>query len=190
MAYSIAEAARNVLQSQLINGLQENLLYRGFGERFLQALSVLDNAIELVNRGDNVVAGGLFRFTSVLLMIEHLKESYHLWVGYGLGAHAQLMLKTHETILDFGLLPLLLSSFGIVAGLVLFGWLTVKLSGADSALAAYTVPFAAVCFVNSAGGLNTYSVVLVAAFLFDCIDRRRQPAKMQRQSPSPRCCTT
>jgi hypothetical protein len=175
-AHEISEAARNALHSSIAISLQDNLLYRGFGERALQALSILDVAIEIVGSGENIAGGGLFRFTSVLLMLEHLQQSYHLWFGYGLGVHAQLMLKEIDTILDFGLLPFLLSSFGLIGGLVFFGWLALTMSRGESGLYAYAVPFAAVSFVNSAGGIHMYSVVLLACFVLERAHHRRPTA--------------
>ncbi len=178
LANPISEMARSALQSPLVSDLQENVLYRGFGDRILQALSVLDAALKIVANGDNISAGALFRFTSVLLMLEHLQQSHHLWVGYGLGVHAQLMLKSLDTILDFGLLPFLLSSFGLLGGLVLFAWLAATLTRSESELSAYALPFAVISFVNSAGGIHMYSVLLLSAFLIDQTHRRRKVVQL------------
>lgn len=176
LAQPISEAARGALQAVPGSGLEDNVLYRGFGERVLQAASLLEVGIEMVAGGENVSEGGLFRFTSVLLLLDQLQQSHHLWVGYGMGAHAQLMLESMDTILDFGLFPLMLSSFGLLGAVLLFGWLVATLSRSDDALAAYAVPFAVISCVNSAGGIHMYSVVLVAAFLLDRTHRRHPAA--------------
>lgn len=178
LAEPISAAAREVLQATMGSSLQENFLYSGFGERALQALSVLDYAKEMVAGSEDVTGitgGGIFRLAAVWQMLDQLKHSYHLWFGYGLGAHAQLMLASLGTILDFGLLPMLLSSFGLIGGLAVFSWLIVVLSRSESALTTYAVPFTAISLLNSAGGIHMYSIVLVSAFLMERAHHRLWP---------------
>jgi hypothetical protein len=151
-------------------------LYQASIFRMLQALSVMDIGLERLQTGDNVVEGGLFRFTSALLLVQELTDYMRGWLGYGLAAHAQLMLAQNRTILDYGLLTFLLSSFGLFIGPAVFLFLVYNVSASRTRLAIFAVPFSAVIMVNSAGGIHGYSIAIIsAAMLF--IDRRRKAAR-------------
>lgn len=92
------------------------------------------------------------------------------------------MLANNESLLDFGLFPLLISSFGIAGTVVVFGWLVMVLGKARGALASYAVPFTVIACINSAGGIHMYSVVLAAALFLERLDRGRlQPGIPLRQ---------
>jgi hypothetical protein len=147
--------------------------------RMLQALSVMDVGLERLQTGDNVVEGGLFRFTSALLLVQDLTESIRGLFGFGLAAHAQLMLAQNRTILDFGLLTFLLSSFGLIIGPIGFLFLVYNLCASRTRLAVFAVPFSAVIMMNSAGGIHGYSIAIISALVL-YVDRRRGAAHAVR----------
>lgn len=181
-AEPISKFAHTMLVTFSGTSLEAFPLYQGFGQRILEAASMLDTGVKNVSAGDNLSGGGLFRFTSVLLLLQQLVQSGHIWFGYGIGAHSQLMLANNESLLDFGLFPLLISSFGIAGTVVVFGWLVMVLGKARGALASYAVPFTVIACINSAGGIHMYSVVLVAALFLERLDRGRlQPGIPLRQ---------
>jgi hypothetical protein len=143
----------------------QTTLYKVFVSRFLQAASVLESGLDNVSLGDNVVDGGLFRFTSVMLLINNMTESWRWLYGYGLNAHVQLMLADNKNGLDFGLLPLFLSSYGFIIGTGLFLGLVKSIGSRATPLLIFATPFTAVAILNSAGGIHGYSVVVVSALL-------------------------
>jgi hypothetical protein len=143
----------------------QTTLYQAFVLRFLQAASVLESGLDNVALGDNIVDGGLFRFTSVMLLVNNMTDGWRWLYGYGLGAHAQLMLADNKTILDFGLLPFFVSSYGFSVGIGLLAVLLKSIGGRVSPLLVFATPFTAVSILNSAGGIHGYSVVVVTALL-------------------------
>ncbi len=164
-SHEISTAADRVIQAYEGSQVSDTYLYSEGVRRILEAASLLETGVELVKAGSNDVVGGLFRFVSVLLLLEQMQQSWHLYVGYGLGAHAQLMEATGQSLLDFGIFAFLISSFGLFGGLGLFGWLIWTVSRTAKPLAVYAVPFLAVTSINPAGGIQMYSVVFVAALL-------------------------
>jgi hypothetical protein len=166
-AQPISELARATMHLAESSGLDANWLYHGFGARLLQAAGSLDEVIKIISSGLNDIQGGIFRFSAIFILFEQMQQSYRLWVGYGIGAHAQVTIASFETILDFGLLPMLISSFGLIGGLSIFIWVVRKLSSGDKAIICYVVPFALLILFNSAGGIHIYSIVIVAALLLD-----------------------
>lgn len=161
----ISESAGDAMNYIETTSFAESPLYINIGERALAAASLLDTGIEIVKSGDNDVEGGLFRFASVLLLFQEMQSSWRLFVGYGLGAHAQLMEAADRSLLDFGAVAFLVSSFGLIGGMGLFGWLVWTVSGTTERLAIYAAPFVAIISFNPAGGIHMYSVALLAAFL-------------------------
>jgi hypothetical protein len=75
------------------------------------------------------------------------------------------MEASDQSLLDFGILPFAVSSFGLVGGLGVFAWLIWTVSRTRERLAVYAAPFVAIISFNSAGGIHMYSVALLAAFL-------------------------
>lgn len=162
--------------SELISGLEgsefsNTAFYSDIVLRILQALTVLDRGFDLVKTGLNISEGGLFRFTSFLLLIEGMQHTWHLFFGYGLGAHAQTMVASGESVLDFGFMPLVISSFGVVIGFFVFIWLISTLTSSKESIAIYAVAFSFVIIFNSAGGIHMYSIALLSALL---ISRQKQ----------------
>jgi hypothetical protein len=147
--------------------------YQSIILRMLQAFSVLDLGLDGIANGDNAIEGGLFRFTSALLLVKEMTESASAFIGNGLGAHAQLMLAQNRTILDYGLLTFLLSSFGLVMGPLAFLFLVYNLCVSRSRLAVFAVPFSAIAMMNSAGGIHGYSIAIISALIL-FIERRRK----------------
>jgi hypothetical protein len=192
-SHEISGAASDAMQSIEATPFGESAIYLNFGERVLGAASLLDDGIKVIKAGDNTTGGELFRFTSILLLLEQMKQSWRLFGGYGLGAHAQLMEANHESLLDFGILPFALSSFGLIGGLAVFWWLIWTVSGSTERIAVYAVPFVAIISLNSAGGIHMYSVALLAAFLMSrrSISKRATascwPAITSGTSTAPAC---
>jgi hypothetical protein len=167
----ISESASGAMSFIETTPFAESPIYINIGERVLAAASLLDTGIEIVKSGDNDIEGGLFRFASVLLLFQEMQNSWRLFVGYGLGAHAQLMEAADRTLLDFGAVAFLVSSFGLIGGMGLFGWLVWTVSRTTERLAVYAAPFVAIISFNPAGGIHMYSVALLAAFLLSRIER-------------------
>lgn len=143
----------------------QTAFYNSIVLRFLQALSVLESGLDKVAQGDNQIDGGLFRFTSVVLLLNQMTDGLRWLVGFGIGAHAQLMIGQNQSILDFGLLPFIISSYGFVFGALIFLLLLRGIASRLTPLLLFVTPFAAVTILNSAGGIHAYSVVLVATLL-------------------------
>ena len=141
----------------------DSTLYRAVFDRLLEAMSVLQTSIDVTRAGANVDAGGIFRYTSMLLLINDLAQSWRGLTGYGLGAHAQLMQAQEMSLLDFGLFPLALSSFGLIFGFLLFGYVANLMSRSDHPIALFGTPCLFVGLINSAGGYHGYSIAIVAA---------------------------
>lgn len=141
----------------------DTVLYRAVIDRLLQAMSVLQTGIDLVKAGANITEGGLFRYTSILLLLDDLAHSWRGLTGYGLGAHAQLMAVRELSLLDFGLLPLAFSSFGLPVGFLLFAIVANLMSRSDHPIAIFGTPCLFIGLFNSAGGLHGYSLAIVAA---------------------------
>lgn len=172
-SYEISAAADSASQALEGTSFSSTYLYAQLVSRILDAASLLDTGVDLVKLGSNDVKGGLFRFVSVLLLVEQLQQSWHLYVGYGLGAQAQLLEATGQSLLDFGIFPFALSSFGLFGGVGIFGWLVRTVSRSAEPLAVYTVPFLAIISLNPAGGFHMYSVALLAAFLLGAGRKQR-----------------
>jgi hypothetical protein len=171
----IAEQANDLIRYFDSTIFGETAFYQSIILRLLQSLSAIDLGLERLQTGDNVVEGGLFRFTSALLLVQELTDSLQGFFGYGLAAHAQLMLAQNRTILDFGLLTFLLSSFGLIVGPIIFLFLVYNLCASRTRLAIFAVPFSAVIMMNSAGGIHGYSIAIISALML-YIDRRRSAA--------------
>lgn len=164
-SYEISAAANSARVALETTSFSNTYLYTQFVLRILDASSLLETGVELVKAGSNDVEGGLFRLISVLLLFEQLQQSWHLFVGYGLGAHAQLLEATGKSILDFGIFAFMISSFGLFGGLGIFAWLIWTVSRTAKPLAVYTVPFLVIISINPAGGMHMYSVALLAVLL-------------------------
>ena len=176
---SISESASEAMAYIETTEWADSPIYTNVGERILSAASLLESGIEIIRSGDNNVRGGLFRLTSVLLLFQEMQESWRFYVGWGLGAHAQLMEAADLSLLDFGLLPFAVSSFGMLGGLALFGWLVWRVSRTTDPLAVYAAPFVAIVSFNSAGGMHMYSIALVAAFLLSQKHRAARSSAVQ-----------
>lgn len=141
----------------------DTTLYRVVIDRLLEAMAVLQTGIDLARTGANVSQGGIFRYTSMLLLIDDLAHSWRGMIGYGLGAHAQLMEAHGMSLLDFGLLPLAFSSFGLPLGFLLFGFVVNLMSRSEHPIAIFGTPCFFVSLFNSAGGIHGYSLAIVSA---------------------------
>jgi hypothetical protein len=164
-AHEISQMANDAMNYLDYTTFGQTTLYQVFVLRFLQAASVLESGLDSVALGENQIDGGLFRFTSVMLLVNSLTESWRWLCGYGLGAHAQLMIADNKTILDFGLLPFFVSSYGFIVGVGLLAVLLKSIGSRVSPLLIFATPFTAVSILNSAGGIHGYSVVVVTALL-------------------------
>ena len=182
-SHEISAAADSVGLALEGTSFSNTYLYSQLVLRILDAASLLEKGVELAKAGSNDVTGGLFRLVSVLLLLEQLQQSWHLYVGYGLGAHAQLLEATGQSLLDFGIVAFVISAFGLFGGLGLFGWLIWTVSRTAKPLAVYTVPFLAIISINPAGGIHMYSVVLLAAFLLSAGQKKRSANPLRLVKP-------
>lgn len=173
----ISSFATEVRANIIGTSFGDSTLYRAVFDRLLEAMSVLQTGIDLTRAGANVEQGGIFRYTSMLLLINELAQSWRGITGYGLGAHAQLMQAQQMSLLDFGLFPLALSSFGLVLGFLLFGFVANLMSRSDSAIAIFATPCLFIGLINSAGGYHGYSIAIVTTlFLLKFNGVRRRSA--------------
>jgi hypothetical protein len=176
-SFEISAAANSARGTLETTSFSNNYLYTQFVLRILDAASLLEMGVELVKAGSNDVEGGLFRLVSVLLLFEKLQQSWNLFVGYGLGAHAQLMEGTGQSLLDFGIFAFMISSFGLFGGVGIFAWFIWTVSRTAEPLAVYTVPFLVIISINPAGGMHMYSVALLAVFLLSMDMKKLQEAE-------------
>jgi hypothetical protein len=188
MSGPISSFATQVRAEMSLTSFSQTAVYQIVFDRLLSAMSTLQTGIDLVRSGANVSEGGLFRYTTVLLLLNDLVHSWRGVIGYGLGAHAQLMEARQMSLLDFGFLPLALSSFGLVIGFAVFATVANIISESDQPLAIFAGPFLFVALINSAGGLHGYSVVVVAALLLWRSKRILRLAGGQRVSMDGRPC--
>jgi hypothetical protein len=170
----ISTFATEVRASMAMTSFGDTTLYRVVIDRLLEAMSVLQTGIDLTRAGANVTEGGIFRYTSMLLLINDLAQSWRGLTGYGLGAHAQLMEAQGMSLLDFGLLPLAFSSFGLPLGFLLFGFVANLMSRSEHPVAIFGTPCFFVGLFNSAGGIHGYSLAIVSALFLLKLARDRQ----------------
>lgn len=175
----ISTFATEMRASVSITSFGDTTLYRVVIDRLLEAMSVLQTGIDLTRAGANVTQGGIFRYTSMLLLINDLTHSWRGMIGYGLGAHAQLMEAQGMSLLDFGLLPLAFSSFGLPLGLLLFGYLANLLSRSEHPVAIFGTPCFFVGLFNSAGGIHGYSLAIVSALFLVKLARDKQNSRIR-----------
>ncbi|MEJ6788908.1 hypothetical protein BrevBR_05095 [Brevundimonas sp. BR2-1] len=176
----ISSFATELRASISMTSFGDTMLYRGVIDRLLQAMSVLQTGIDLVRAGGNVTEGGLFRYTSILLLMDDLAHSWRGLTGYGLGAHAQLMAAKEMSLLDFGLLPLAFSSFGLPLGFLLFAFMANFMSRSEHPIAIFGTPCLFIGLFNSAGGIHGYSLAIVAALFLVKLASVRKNAQIRR----------
>ena len=171
----ISNYAKSISNSLEGSSFADSSFYHIFVNRILQAAIEFENGVELIRNNENIAGGGLFRYTSMISLIEQMNNSWRAFTGYGLGAHAQVMLSQGKNILDFGFLPLLLSSFGYLIGATVLYWIAKQITKYHSQLSIFIIPFALLAMFNSAGGIHTYSVLLVSVFLFAKKNNNKTP---------------
>lgn len=176
----ISTFATEIRASISLTSFGDTVVYRVVFDRLLEAMSVLQTGIDLARAGANITEGGLFRYTSMLLLVGDLAQSWRGLAGYGLGAHAQLMQAQQMSLLDFGLLPLAFSSFGLPLGFLLFAFVANLMSRSEHPLAIFATPCLFVGLFNSAGGIHGYSIAIVTALFLLKFSMVRQTSQVRR----------
>jgi hypothetical protein len=140
-----------------------SILYTGFLVRWLEAISQIGGGIEMALNGDISIGGGSYRFLAIVKMLIEMSSDWSLWMGDGLGIQAQSRILRGETALEFGFLPLAISSFGIILGVLIHLWVFIKILAQNGDLYRFALPCFIVSSLNSGGGFHMYSISVVAA---------------------------
>jgi hypothetical protein len=111
--------------------------------------------------------GSLARLGGPRVMVTHMYNDGLYWTGYGLSIFAVVSLVTYRSVLDFGIMPYFISSFGIGLGLGIifyFSWQITWWRKIDRSVFILFVSALFGTLLNSAGGLSLYILVLLGGF--------------------------
>jgi hypothetical protein len=136
-------------------------------DRLLNSLIDLPNFLSAGENDYSQDIGNLARLGGPRVMINLMANDGFYWLGYGLSIFAIISLDSYRSVLDFGILPYFIGSFGVVLGvsaIIFFTWRIDRWKYTDRTM--FTIFTSALLgtMLNSAGGLSLYILVLIGAF--------------------------
>jgi hypothetical protein len=136
-------------------------------DRIPQSIQTLAQFINSASALEIEQSGGLARFVGALTMLENMSGDGTIAYGYGLSIYGVAATQLYGTVLDFGLFPFLVSSFGAIVGtmlIFLIGWRIFKWASRDfSCFLIFTGALFGTIY-NSGGGIIAYSLPLIGVF--------------------------
>lgn len=145
---------------------EESAIYEIFFGRIFSALSALSEIISTYSP-DNI-GGGLARLIGTVVTLDQLKSGNMELFGFGLNVYGYVTVLKYGDIFDFGFFPFMLSSFGIVIGIlsifILGRQVHREMNNSSGFGIILTVGFFAT-LTNSAGGLHAYSIPMLGLVL-------------------------
>jgi hypothetical protein len=136
-------------------------------DRLLNSLIDLPNFLSAGENDYSQDIGNLARLGGPRVMINHMANDGFYWSGYGLSIFAIISLESYRSVLDFGILPYFIGSFGVILGvtaIIFFTWRIDRWKYTDPTM--FTIFTSALLgtMLNSAGGLSLYILVLIGGF--------------------------
>jgi hypothetical protein len=134
-------------------------------DRIPEALKALADYINSSTALDIQESGGLARFIGALTMLANMAQDGTTLYGYGLSVYGFVATALYGTVLDFGLYPYFLSSFGVVGGTVLLYLIGMRVAAWYNVNRILFLIFAGALLgtmYNSGGGIMAYSLPLLA----------------------------
>jgi hypothetical protein len=137
-------------------------------DRIISAINGLNNFVNQSNFSDLSGSGSSARLAGSIVLIQNMNSDGTYWTGYGVGVYGYVSNILYQSILDFGMLPFMISSFGAAAGVFAVYWLArsvMRIQTLD--LNVYIVILGGLVgtLYNSAGGIHAYSISILAIFI-------------------------
>ena len=146
---------------------------------------------ELVSRSDHIAiydlgnTGVWARLFGSIVTAEELRVNGLQNIGFGLNVYGYMAIDRYGDILDFGLFPYLMSSFGIpLAVLITFvlAYSVIKKIKNKSSIGIIFLGFFFSTLLNSAGGIHSYSALMVCLF---SLVAKALPSSLSKQGIYP-----
>jgi hypothetical protein len=158
-------------------GVLETSLNRQFGpsvfrevtiDRVISAANGLNNFINQNSIADLSSSGSGARLAGSIALVRNMNSDGTYWTGYGIGVYGYISNILYQSILDFGLLPFLISSFGVFVGTIAIYWVAnsvVRARPGDPYIYIILLGGLIGTLYNSAGGIHAYTIAVLAVFI-------------------------
>jgi ABC-type amino acid transport system permease subunit len=165
-SFAISESSNEILA--WLDGAfnTDGLFFQVFLGRVFGSLSLLSAIVS--NYSIDNLGSGLARLIGPIVTVDELRASGLQNIGFGLNVFGYMSVQAYDDIFDFGLFPFLLSSFGIPLSILAVFALTRSIKNEVWDPSGVGIIFLGSFFpmlVNSAGGIHSYSILLIPLFV-------------------------
>lgn len=165
-SFAISEFSNEILAWMDRAFNTDGLFFQIFLGRVFGSLSLLSAIVS--NYSIDNLGSGLARLIGPIITVDELRASGLQNIGFGLNVYGYMSVQAYDDIFDFGLYPFLCSSFGIPLSILAVFVLTRSIKNEVRDPSGVGIIFLGSFFpllVNSAGGIHSYSILLIPLFM-------------------------